>query len=357
MSTSGSVPLGDLGYTKFFESGRKNLGFSDYSMARVIAEHREAYTVRSVHGEYFAKITGKHMFTAVHRDDYPAVGDWVAITELEQNKAVIRGILPRKSVLKRKYSDKQDSQIIATNIDIAFITESMDRDYNLNRFERFLVLTEESKITPIIVLNKIDLISEEDLNFKINQIQNRFPGIKTVATSVTTKQGLSDLEQSIIRGKTYCFLGSSGVGKSSLINTLLGQDEIKTNEISASIERGKHTTTVREMYLLEQGGVLIDNPGTREVGMASADNGLENVFDEIHRLSRDCRFSDCSHTGEPGCAVVKAINERVLDEDRLANYKKLKKESDFYKLTEVEKREKDRKFGKFVKKVLKELKM
>lgn len=356
MSTAGITTLEDLGYNEFFESGRKNLGISDYPVARVIAEHREAYTVQNAHGEYFAKITGKQIYTAVQRDDYPAVGDWVAISELEQNKAVIRGILPRKSILKRKYSDKQDNQIVATNIDIAFITESMDRDYNLNRIERFLVLTQESSIKPVIILNKIDLISEDELNVRIHKIQIRCIGVDIIPTSTVTKQGISDLEQNIIRGKTYCFLGSSGVGKSSLINTLLGQNEIKTNEISASIERGKHTTTVREIYLLEQGGVLIDNPGTREVGMASTDNGLKNVFDEIHSLSRSCRFSDCSHIGEPGCAVVKAINERVLDEDRFANYKKLKKESDFYKLTEVEKREKDRKFGKFVKKVLQELK-
>jgi ribosome biogenesis GTPase len=357
MSTVGMTTLEDLGYDSFFESGRKDLGGSDYPVARVIAEHREAYTVQNVHGEYFAKITGKQMYTAEQRDDYPAVGDWVAITELEQNKAVIRGILPRKSVLKRKYSDKQDNQIVATNIDTTFITESMDRDYNLNRIERFLVLARESNITPVIILNKIDLISEDELNERIHHIQNRCAGVEIISTSTVTNQGIADLKSSITRGKTYCFLGSSGVGKSSLINTLLGQNEIKTNEISASIERGKHTTTTREMYLLEEGGVLIDNPGTREVGMASADTGLENVFDEIHRLSRDCKFSDCTHTGEPGCAVVKAINEKVLDEDRFANYKKLKKESDFYKLTEVEKREKDRKFGKYVKKVLKELEM
>ena len=356
MSTSGITTIEDLGFNDFFESGRKNLGFSEYSVARVTAEYREAYTVRNVHGEYFAKITGKNMYTAVDREDYPAVGDWVAITELEQNKAIIRGILPRISILKRKYSNKQDNQIIATNIDTAFITESMDRDYNLNRLERFLVLTEEGKITPLIILNKIDLISEDELNFRVNQIQNRFHTIDIISTSIVTKRGLADLEKLIIRGKSYCFIGSSGVGKSSLINKLLGQDEIKTREISVSIERGKHTTTTREIYFLENGGLLIDNPGTREVGIASSDKGLENVFDEISRLSQNCRFSDCSHTNEPGCAVLNAMNKKVLDEDKYENYIKLKKESDYFKMTELEKRDKDRKFGKFVKKALQELK-
>jgi ribosome biogenesis GTPase / thiamine phosphate phosphatase len=356
MSATAVTSIEDLGYNKFFESARKRMGFSDYSIARVVAEHREAYTVRNIHGEYFAKITGKHMYTAVGREDYPAVGDWVAIAELEENRAIIRGILPRISILQKKYSNKQASQIIATNIDIAFITESMDRDYNLNRIERFLVLAEESKIKPVIIFNKIDLISEDELNFRMSQIKNRFHSVETISTSTITKQGLANLEKYITRGKTYCFLGSSGVGKSSLINKLLGQDEIKTREISVSIERGKHTTTAREMYFLENGGLLIDNPGTREVGIAGSDKGMENVFDEISLLSQNCRFSDCSHTNEPGCAVLKALNEEVLDRDRYANYMKLQKESEFYKMTELEKREKDRKFGKFIKKALQELK-
>jgi ribosome biogenesis GTPase / thiamine phosphate phosphatase len=356
MTTSVNTSVEDLGYNNFFETGRKNLGFSEYSLARVIAEHREAYSVRNVDGEYFAKITGKHMFTAVNRDDYPAVGDWVAIDQIEKNKAIIRGILPRSSILKKKYSNKQANQIIAANIDIAFITESMDRDYNLNRFERFLVLTEESKIKPVIILNKVDLISEVELNFRISQIQNRFNSIDIISTSIVTKQGLSNLKKYITRGKTYCFLGSSGVGKSSLINKLLGKDEIKTGEISESTERGRHITTAREMYFLENGGILIDNPGTREVGIAGSDKGLENVFDEISLLSRNCRYSDCSHTNEPDCAVLKAVNGQLLDEDKYNNYIKLKKEADFFKMTELEKREKDRKFGKFVKKALQELK-
>jgi ribosome biogenesis GTPase / thiamine phosphate phosphatase len=356
MKISGIVTIEDLGYNDFFESKRKSLGFSDYSIARVIAEHREAYNVRNVNGEYFAKITGKHMFTAVYRDDYPAVGDWVAITIVEQNKAIIHGILPRISILKKKYSNKQENQIIATNIDIAFITESMDRDYNLNRFERFLVLAEESKIMPVIILNKVDLISEDDLNFRINQIKNRFNTIDVISTSIVTEKGLDALRNYIVRGKTYCFLGSSGVGKSSIINKLLGKDEIKTGKISESIQRGRHTTTTREMYFLENGGILIDNPGTREVGIAGSNKGIENVFDEISLLSRNCRYSDCSHTNEPGCTVLKAVSEKMLDEDRYTNYIKLKKESDFYKLTDVEKRKKDRKFGKFVKKALQELK-
>jgi ribosome biogenesis GTPase len=348
--------LEDLGYDEYFESGRKILGFMQYPIARVLAEYREAYRVKSKNGEYLAKITGKQMFTATCREDYPAVGDWVAITELEEGKAVIRGILPRLSILRKKYSDRQENQLIATNIDTAFITESMDRDYSLNRFERYLVLIEDGKIHPVIILNKIDLISERDLNFRIHQIKNRFNGIDVITTSIVAEQGVDKLEKYIFPGKTYCFLGSSGVGKSSLINKLLGIDEIKTREINLSLERGKHTTTTREMYFLEKGGLLIDNPGMREVGIAGSDTGLENVFDEIELLAQNCKFDDCTHTGEPGCAVLKAVKQNVLDNDRFDNYIKLKKESEFYQMTDLEKREKDRKFGKFVKKALQELK-
>jgi len=351
-----NLTLNDLGYDEYFASGRIKLGYSKYSLARVLAEYREAYRVTSGIKEHIAKITGKQIFTAFNREDYPAVGDWVAIDELPDGKAVIRGILPRKTILQKKYSNKQEIQLIATNIDTAFIVQSMDKDYSLNRFERYLVLIEAGKIEPVIILNKIDLINHTELELRINQIKNRFKGIAIISTSIIAEQGLNELLSSILKGKTYCFLGSSGVGKSSLINKLLGKDEIKTREISISLERGKHTTTNREMYFLEKGGLLIDNPGTREVGIACLDTAMENVFDEISLISENCKFSDCSHINELGCAVLQAVNENILDEDRYSNYIKLKKESEFYKMTDLEKREKDRKFGKFVKNALKELK-
>jgi len=356
MSIIKNICLENLGYNGFFESSRIRLGFSAYPVARVFAQYRQAYKVRSANGQYSAKITGKQMFNAKSYDDYPAVGDWVAISELEGNNAVIRGILPRTSILKKKYSNKQENQIIATNIDTAFIVESMDRNYNLNRVERFLVLASEGGIHATIILNKIDLISEEELKSRVIQIKKRFAGIEFIVTSTVSQQGIYNLEEYITVGKTYCFLGSSGVGKSSLINKLLGKDEIKTREISVTLQKGMHTTTTREMYFMQKGGLLIDNPGTREVGIASSDTGIENVFDEIAFLAQNCKFSDCSHTNEPGCAVQNAIKNNVLDSDKFNNYRTLKKESDFYTLTDVQKREKDRKFGKYVKSVLKDLK-
>jgi ribosome biogenesis GTPase / thiamine phosphate phosphatase len=344
------IHLTDLGYDDFFESGMKELGLTKYSVARIIAEYKEAYRVKSADGEYLAKITGKQMFEAHKREDYPAVGDWVAIDELPDGKAIIRATLPRRTILKKQYSNKQDVQIIATNIDVAFIVESWDRDYNLNRFERFLVLVNEGKIRPIFILNKTDVIPELELENKMNQLKNRFPDIEIIATSTVHEQGLGTLSKQIQKGMTCCFLGSSGVGKSSLINKLLGKDEIRTREINMDIERGRHTTTTREMYFLENGGIVIDNPGTREVGIANADRGIESVFDEISLLSHTCRFDDCTHMHEPGCAVLKAVEQKELDRGKYDNYIKLKKESEFYKMNTVEKRVKDRKFGQFVKK-------
>lgn len=342
--------LEDLGYSEFFKSSWKSLGLQNYPVARVVAEYRGLYKVRNDKGEFLAQITGKHMFIATQREDYPAVGDWVAIEELTENKALIRGILARKTILKKKYSNKQENQIIATNIDSAFIVESMDRDYNLNRFERFFVLAIEGRITPVMMLNKTDLISKEELSNKITEIQNRFSSVNIVSTSTITNDGLDDLKKYIEKGKTYCFLGSSGVGKSSLINKLLQKDEIKTREMGLVTGKGKHTTTTREMYFLENGGLVIDNPGTREVGIADSESGIEAVFDEISHLAKECRYSDCTHMHEPGCAVLKAVEEEQINKEKYENFIKLKKEAEFYKLTNIEKREKDKKFGKFIKK-------
>jgi len=344
------ITLKDLGYNEFFQSNWKSLGLTKYPVARVVAEHREAYRVRNADGEFLAKVTGKHMFTATKREDYPAVGDWVALDLLPEDKAIIRGILPRKTILKKKYSNKQENQIIATNIDTAFIVESMDRDYNLNRFERFFVLAIEGNITPVMILNKIDLISKTELDSRMNDIQNRFTSVNIIATSTVTREGLDDLTNCIKTGRTYCFLGSSGVGKSSLINRLLRKDEILTREMGLVTGKGRHTTTTRQMYFIENGGLVVDNPGTREVGIADPDVGIEVVFDEMSRLSRDCRFSNCTHIHELGCAVLKAVEKGKLSDDKYANFIKLKSEAEFYKMTNVERKEKDKKFGKFIKK-------
>ena len=346
----------ELGYDNFFESERKKLNLENFSVARVIAEYKGAYKVKNAKGEYLAKITGKQMFNALTREDYPAVGDWVAITELNAEQAVIKAVLPRKTIIKRKYINKSEIQIIATNIDVAFIVESIGRDYNLNRFERYFSIANDGGVKPAIILNKTDLISKEELDLKLSQIKNRFNNTDVILTSAVTDEGLNKLKNYILKGKTYCFLGSSGVGKSSLINKLLGENVIKTENISVSTGRGKHATTGRQMYFLESGGIVIDNPGMREVGMTDNKAGINDLFDEITVLAEKCKYADCTHVHESGCEVLSAVKSGKLNKDKYSNYIILKKESEHYEMSELEKRKKDQKFGKFIKTAKKEIK-
>lgn len=345
----------NFGYDAFFETNRRKLGLDVFSVARVIAEHKEAYDVINKDGRYSAKITGKQMFDASSREDYPAVGDWVAVTELEAERAVIRGILPRRTIIKRKYSGKNETQVIAANIDVAFVIESVDRDYNLNRFERYFAIARDGGVQPAIILNKTDLISKEELDARLTQLKDRFGDIDVVATSTLANSGLDKLKACMSAGKTYCFLGSSGVGKSSLINKLLGGSVIKTKSISLSTGKGRHTTTNRQMYFLENGAIVIDNPGMREVGMTDAGAGIDDLFGEMTALAKRCKYADCTHVHESGCEILSALRSGKLDEGRYSNYIALRKEADHYEMTELERREKDRQFGKFLKSAKKDI--
>lgn len=350
------IKLEDLGYNNFFNNSLKSATDKNLVPARIIAEHKKLYILRNEVSEFSEKITGKMMFRASSREDYPAVGDWVLVTILDKEQAIIHEILPRKTVLKRKSAGKSDIQIIASNIDTAFIIQSPDRDYSLNKFERYFSLAKSGKIKPVIVLNKTDLITETDLKLKLSGIKDRFKNTDIYTTSTITGKDIADLRKSITKLLTYCFIGSSGVGKSSIINILLGNDLIKTGEISAHTNRGKHITTHRQLFVLETGGLLIDTPGMREIGLLDSGTGIKNVFSEIHDLSRKCRFSNCIHIHEPGCAVVKAIKSGDLDKDKYDNYIKLVKENEYNTMTKLEKREKDRKFGKFIKEAKKQIK-
>lgn len=324
------------------------------SAARIIAEHKGAYTVKNQNGEFFAKITGKQIFNAAGREDFPAVGDWVEVS-ISGDQASIRKILPRRTVIKRKRGESE-IQIIAANLDVAFAVESVDRDFNLNRFERYFALARDGGIRPAAVLNKIDLVSLPQLNEKTALIKNRFPNIDFFAISAKTGQGIRELEEYMAPDKTYCFLGSSGAGKSSLINRLIGEDAVKTAAISSYSGRGRHTTTARQMYFLKSGAAVIDNPGMREVGMADTGAGIDDLFGLIAALAQNCKYADCRHEHEPECAVRAAAESGALDEKAYRNYLNLKKETEYYEMTDLERRQKDRNFGKFIKTAKKQLK-
>lgn len=353
--------LKELGFNDFFADALQKIDSADFFPARVIAEHRQAYRVRSEQGEFLARVTGKRMFVATEREDYPAVGDWVLIEHVDSEHASIHTILPRQTIIKRSFGDKNkvgeksDVQVIATNIDVGFVIESVDRDYNLNRFERYLAMLHNGGVNAAIILNKIDLVTDGEKNQKLEQLNERFPGVDVIVTSTKAKGGLTPIIEYIKKGKTYCFLGSSGVGKSSLINELIGTDEIKTGDVSTYSDRGRHTTTGRQMYFLATGAIVIDNPGIREVGMTDVGEGIANLFDEIILLGWQCKFVNCTHIHEPGCAVLSAVLTRALDKEKYTNYVKLKKEADQYDLNENQKRQKGKAFGKSINKAKKEL--
>ncbi|MHB9019557.1 MAG: ribosome small subunit-dependent GTPase A [Minisyncoccota bacterium] len=346
----------DLGYDDFFESNFNKLKLDNCLVARVTTESRGSYKVKNEDGEYLAKITGKQMFNALSREDYPAVGDWVVIRKADKENVVIEKVLARRSIIKRKSNSKNEVQVIATNIDTAFVIESVGRDYNLNRFERYIAIANAGNVKPVIILNKIDLISKKELDLVQNQIKERFCGVDLIFTSTLTNEGLDELKKYIVSGKTYCFLGSSGVGKSSLINKLIGESIIKTDDISTYAGRGKHATTNRQMYFLENGGIVIDNPGIREVGMTDSIAGINDVFNEMLVLAKKCKYANCTHIHEPGCEVIMSLKSGKLDEEKYSNYINLKKEAEYYEVNKFERREKERKFGKFIKTAKKEIK-
>jgi ribosome biogenesis GTPase len=318
--------------------------------ARIISAHKEFYTAKNNNGYYSCKIKGKHRYEALSQADYPAVGDFVEISVINDEQAVIEKILDRKTILKK------GSKVIATNVDVAFIVESPDRDFNLNRFERYLVLVKASGIIPVLVLNKIDTLSLNEKNEKITEIKTRFPDIDVILTSTQTKEDLEDLKNYIKDEWVYCFLGSSGVGKSSLANALLNNKEIETRNINKTTGRGKHTTTRRNLYQLDNGSMLIDTPGTREVGVEFINIDENEAFNDFNFSSKKCKFVDCTHTHEPGCAILEALEKNQLNKEKYKNYIKLQKESDYYDSNQLERKKQNKKFGKFIKNSKKDIK-
>ncbi|RJR06760.1 ribosome small subunit-dependent GTPase A [Candidatus Parcubacteria bacterium] len=319
---------------------RNELGWNDYlnnefalfeeqgfTVGRVMLEHKRIYRVETENGEYLAEVSGKYRFEAESREDYPAVGDWVVLSERpSERKATIQALLPRFSKFSRKAAGlTTEEQIVAANVDTVFLVQSLNYDFNARRLERYLIMAWESGATPVIVLTKADLC--EDVAARIKDVEAVALGVPVFAVSVKDEAGLEKLAPYFTTGKTVALLGSSGAGKSTLTNFLLGEEKQVIQEVRGDDDKGRHTTTYRELYLLPTGGLVLDTPGMRELQLWEADGAtVGQSFQDVEELAEQCYFRDCKHENEPSCAVREAIREGTLEEARYQSYVKLQRE-------------------------------
>jgi ribosome biogenesis GTPase len=351
------IKLSDLGFDKWFEAHVSDLRQECHGIARISAVDRGSYLIRNQIKEVPAELAGKFYFQVESSVDLPCVGDWVTVQyHNEETAAIIHGVFPRKTFLRRKSSgDKVDFQMITANIDVAFIVQSCHFDFNMRRMDRYLVMAVDGGVEPIVVLTKTDLITPEELEPKLVAIKSTAISARVLALSNVTGIGFDEFQQVLVSGRTYCLLGSSGVGKTTLINRLIGRDAFDTRAVSGTGE-GIHTTARRQLIVLDQGSILIDTPGMRELGLLAVRDGINQGFEDIVALSSNCRYTNCGHEQEPGCAVRAAVTSGVLYEDRYASFLKLKKESEYHELSYLDKRRKDRAFGRFIKSAKKQMK-
>jgi ribosome biogenesis GTPase len=346
--------LTDLGWNDTFEQAFAPHAAEGFVPARVSIAYGATFRVMTGDGDHLADVTGRMRHEAHGRRDLPAVGDWVAVkpTTIAGGRATIQAILPRASVFSRRAAGTDTTeQILATNVDVALLMTAFDQDLNLRRLERYLALTWEAGASPVILVNKADLTDQADaLRAEVDRIAL---GVPVHAISARQGEGIDALAPYLVAGKTLVVLGSSGVGKSTLINRLMGEDHFKTREVRDDDHRGRHTTTHRELVVLPSGAILIDTPGMRELQLWSAESGVAEAFDDISALGAGCYFADCQHESEPRCAVKQAVKDGTLPAERLANFHKLRADQDALAarqdtLAQQERKKRDRQGSKAV---------
>ncbi|MCA1591174.1 MAG: ribosome small subunit-dependent GTPase A [Acidobacteria bacterium] len=320
------MKLDDFGWDEFFAKSFEPLAAEGFEAGRVFLQHNKVYMLYTDAGETWAEATGRMHYHARGAEDLPAVGDWVAIRRTdEEGKAKIHEILPRKSKFSRKAAgSRSEEQIVAANVDTVFLVTSLDNDFNVRRLERYLIMAWESGARPVVVLNKADL--SEETEARRREVESVAPGVSVLLMSARRGEGIEQLLAFVGRGQTVALMGSSGVGKSTIVNRLLGADAQRTQEVREGDQRGKHTTTHRELFMLSSGGLVIDTPGMRELQLLVSERGLRETFEDVEEVASRCRFGDCRHENEPGCAVRAALEEGTLDAERYANYQKLQGE-------------------------------
>ena len=315
-----------LGWNSFFAKQFEQYKLSGFKAGRIINEQKERYLVFTEYGIFQGEVSGKLLYSTDSNSDFPKVGDWVVLSIFkEDSKVIIYEVLKRRNKFSRQSAgQKIEEQVLAANIDTVFVVQSLDQNYNIKRMERYISMIYEMKAEPVILLNKSDLVANPQE--KLEEVRNIFPGIISFSLSSFYNLGIEQIKEIIKPGCTHLLIGSSGVGKSTIINRLAGEDILRTNEVREKDSKGKHTTTSRQMIILDNGGLLIDTPGMRGFKLWNAKSGFEETFSEIENFVPECHFADCTHTSEIKCAVINALKNGKISEERYESYLKLQKE-------------------------------